>query len=282
MTWLLGVRIVILLLALRRLSGDVLGVWRGRLPATRLVLPLLLLTAALLIANHLIPRSLVMAALAVIDLVFLAVCFMLVASLRAGAPHLSYREERLQQVFERFFPSAVARVAGLEIVVYAHILAGLKGFINPPAPSPSSYVNGSKIAMVAIILTLSVVPDAFLLWLLLPHHLWWLAIVLDVLEVWSCAWLFGLYGTMIARPHEIHEKHVVFHNGIVKRIRIERGEVVAARALGVVKRRALPRVRGDAVLLLGGVPVVEVELRTGKKVFVASDAPQALCTLLQA
>lgn len=168
--------------------------------------------------------------------------------------------------------------------MYAHALAGLKGFLNPPRPSYASYVNGSKVPMLAMLLTLSIVPDAFLLWLLLPHRLWWLAIILDVLEVWSCVWLFGFYGTMIARPHEIGEKNAVFYNGILKRVQVDRAEIVAVRALGTPKRRALPRTRGDgsAVLVMGGVPVVEVQLRRGERVFVASDAPHALCGMLLA
>ena len=283
MTWLLGVRIVIMLLALRRLGADISGVRCRKLPATRLILPLLLLAAALLVANQLVPRAVAMAALFTMDLLFLAACFMLASTLRT-APHLQYQEQRLQHAFERFFPSVVSRVFSVEVTVYAHIVAGFKGFVNPPRPSCASYVNGSKVAMLAIILTLSIVPDAFLLWLLLPHHLWWLALVLDVLEIWSCGWLFGIYGTMIARPHEIGEKQVVFHNGILKRVQVDRTEVAAARALGSVRRRALPRRRGDGstVLTLGGVPVVEVELRSGRKLFVASDAPQALCDLLLA
>lgn len=278
MAWLIGVRIVVLLLALRRLGGDAAGVARKQLPATRLALPVLLVMAALLVANHLVPRAVTIAALLAVDVLFLIACFVIAASLRASALHLHYREDRLQHAFERFFPPAFARVFALELTVYSHVAAGAKGFVSPPKPSYASYVAGSKIIMLAIILTLSIVPDAFLLWLLLPHHLWWLALVLDALEIWSCGWLFGIYGTMIARPHEIGEESAVFHNGVLKRVRVDCADVLTARALGSVKRRALPRKRGDGsvVLALGGVPIVEIELRSGKKLFVASDAPDAL------
>lgn len=284
MTWPVGVRIVIMLLALRRLGGDIAGIRRNELPATRLVVPLLVLTAALLVANQLVPRAVTIAVSFAVDLALLATCFMLASSLRASAPQVQYQEERLQHAMERFFPSAFARLVSIEVTVYAHITTGLKGLIDPPRPSHASYVNGSKVAMLAIILTLSIVPDAVFLWVLLPHHLWWLAIVLDVLEIWSCGWLFGIYGSMIARPHEIGEERIVFHNGILKRVRIDRSEIAAARAIGSVKRRALPRRRGDGstVLALGGVPIVEISLRSGKKLFVASDSPQALCSVLLA
>lgn len=172
-------------------------------------MPLLIFAAALLIANQLVPRTVAMVALLAIDLLFLAACFMLASSLRASAPHPEYQEQRLQHGFERFFPSAMARVFSVELTVYAHIAAGLKGFINRPRPSHASYVNGSK------------------------------------------------------------------HNGILKRVQVDRDDVASARALGGVKRRALPRTRGDGstVLARGGVPVVEVQLHSGKKLFVASDAP---------
>lgn len=265
MTWLLGVRIVIMLLALRRFGSDARRVWRKQLPPTRLVLPLLIFTAALLVANAIVPRTVAMAGLLALDLLFLASCFMLASSLRVSAPHLRHQEQRLAHAFERFFPPAFARLVSIELTVYSHIGAGLNGVVNPPRAGALTYVNGSKIVMLAIILTLAIVPDAFMLWLLLPHHLWWLALVLDVLEIWSCGWLFGLYGTMIARPHEIGEEHATFYNGVLKRTEVSRDDIVAA-ASRDIKRN--------------GVPVVEIELRGGKRLLIPSDAPDALVAVL--
>lgn len=135
--------------------------------------------------------------------------------------------------------------------------------------------------MLGVILTLSIVPDAFLLWLLLPHSLWWLALLFDVLEVWTCIWIFGLYGSMVLHPHELTPERVTFHSGL-NSVQVEPQSIAAARCLGLVRSRDLPRRRGDGsrVLTFGGVPVVEVALTSGIKLFVASDCPQALCDML--
>lgn len=264
MTWPLGVRIVIMALALRRLGLDGALVLRRELPPTRIMLPALVFLAALLVANHLIPRPVAVSGMFVVDLALMAACFMLARSLRVSPTAKQYQEDRLQHAFERFFPRMLAKVAAVEFTVYAHIVTGLRGVIDPPRVSCATYVNGSKLMMLGIILTLSIVPDAFLLWLLLPHRLWWLAAILDVLEVWGCGWLFGLYGTMIARPHEIDGDRIVFHNGVLTRSEVLRADIAGTRILGVVKRRGF------------GAPIVELQLREGKRLLVASDAPAAL------
>lgn len=166
----------------------------------------------------------------------------------------------------------------------ADALTGLKAFVSPPRPDMRTYVNGSQCVMLAVIVTIAIVPDGFLFWMLMPRSLWWIVVILGVLEVWTSLWLFALYGSMVARPHEISGERIVLHNGMLGRVELEPKEIAAARSLGVVKRRALPRRRGDgsSVLAFGGVPVVEVELKSGRKIFVASDAPQVLCDALLA
>lgn len=284
MTWLFGVRIVIGGLALARLARDVASAREGRVPVTRCFLPLLALVAVALTAGNLIPRPVAAAGLALADVLFLSFCFALAAALRAGVSERRLPEERLQDVLERFFPPFFARYTSIELTVLRHAFAGVKAFVSPPKPTYASYVNGSPLGLFAMMLVLGAVPDAFLRWVFLPNLAWPIALGLNALELWACLWLFGLYGTMAARPHEISAGGVVLRNGVLGCVRFQPCDIVAARVLESTKRRHLPRKRGDGshALVLGGVPIVHVTLAGGKDVFVASDAPHALCEALAA
>ena len=167
-----------------------------------------------------------------------------------------------------------------------HAGEGLRAFLNPPRASALTYVEGSQIPLGAVIVAIAAVPDAFVLWLALPHGLWWLALLVDVLEIWGALWLFGLYGTMARSPHLIADGRVRLHNGALQTLEFERSNVAAAASLGSIRRRKLPRKRGDgsAVLALPGVPIVDIRLRNPvrgvNRIFVASDRPEALCALV--
>ncbi|HEY5340059.1 MAG TPA: hypothetical protein VIK27_03450, partial [Candidatus Aquilonibacter sp.] len=196
----LGIRLLIGALLLRRLALDGIAVRRGKIPATRLAVPLLLLASALLVANGVLPRPVAIAGLFAIDVAFFAVCFMLVGAIGRSSIARALPEERLEQAFLRFFPLWFARVAATDIIVLLHAFVGLKAFTTSQPVGPYSYVNGSKLVIAGAIIGAAVIPDGVLFWLLLPHGLWWLSLLLDVLDVWAFLWLFGLYGTMIRRP----------------------------------------------------------------------------------
>lgn len=292
MVWLLAIRIVIVALLSWRIGVEFAKVRRKELPATRLALPVAVLAASILVANAAIPRIAVIAVLFVLDAAIIGICIYMLRALRASAGDDGYLESRLQQVFARFFPEWFARLASTDITLVVSAGAGLRAFISPPQASSRTYVHGSKIGIMAMIITLSVVPDAFLLWILLPQHLWWLAAVLDLLDVWACLWLFGLFGIMANRPHQIRAGEVVLRNGILQSVRLNAEHISDVHCIGTVRRRDLPRRRGDrsVVLSLGGVPFVQVDLsepaiehhlfrarpRHALRIFVASDKPELL------
>lgn len=292
MSWILAVRLVIVGLVLRRLATDFVKARSGEIPATRLVLPVAVVAAALLVANHIVPRVVVAGVLLALDVVFLVLCVGIVRSLREPVSGERFLEDRLYRALDRFFPEWFARLASVDVTVCSHALEGAKAFVNPARSTPYTYANGSKLVMMAVIVALSVVPDAFLFWILLPKQMWWLALLLDLLDIWACLWLFGLFGTMVRRPHEIHENRVVFRNGIFQTVSFNVQDIADVEEIGVVKRYKLPRKRGDGstVLSFGGVPMLAVRLtqpalenhaflpapRQVTKIYVASDAPSAL------
>lgn len=292
MLWLLAIRIVIVALLLWRTGTEFAKVRRKELPVTRLTLPAVVLAASILVANALIPKAAALAVLVAMDAAILIICICMLRALGATGSDGGFLESRLQLVFARFFPEWFARVASADITLIASAGAGLRSFIDPPQASSRTYVHGSKIGMMAVIITLSVVPDGFLLWMLLPHHLWWLALLLDLLDVWACLWLFGLLGTMANRPHDIRANEIVLRNGILQSVRLNAAHIRDVCCIGTVKRRKLPRNRGErcAVLSMGGVPLVRIALNTPAvehhlfrplprevfTIFVPSDKPESL------
>jgi hypothetical protein len=171
--------------------------------------------------------------------------------------------------------------------VIEHAGEGLRAILDPPRPTAFTYVEGSLVGLIAIVVAVAAVPDAVFFWLLIPHRLSWLALGLDAADIWGALWLFGLYGTMARSPHTLEGERVTLHNGALQSLAFNRNDVAETTSLGVVKRRALPRKRGDGSLVLafGGVPIVDVRFKIPTngftRVFVASDRPEALCAVLR-
>lgn len=297
MTWVLVIRLLLIGLLLRRLAADAVHVRRGAIPATRLAAPAVAIIAAALVLNHLLSRSAVIAALLALDIAILALCVGIVASVSRRTANFPLTAH-LEQSLAKFFPPWFARLAITDIVILSHACAGMRAFVNPGRSGMHTYIHGSKIMMCAVIMAASIVPDAALFWLLIPHKYWWSALLLDVLDVWACLWLFGIYGTMAQQPHELSAEKIVLRNGFWEKVEFHPSIVESATVLGVVKRRKLriPRNGRTAFLSFGGVPLVEVKLQTPAlssrhfskarrevgRIFVASDAAEALCAALTA
>lgn len=259
---------------------------------TRLILPAAFLAAALLVANQIVPKPVAAAILIALDITILALCFGLIRSLQASRAGAALLEERIAPVLERYFPPWFARLVSTDVTVVTKAMRGLASFIAPPSPTAYTYVNGSKIVFAAMIVGISVVPDGFFFWLLIPHKVWGLALILDVLDVWAFLWLFGLYGTMVKRPHVIGPDEVLLRNGIFQSVRLSTRSIIDVHILGHVKTHRLGRRRNDhsAALTFGGVPLLRIDLdqpgqdthlfrptpRDVLRVFVASDQPEAL------
>lgn len=189
-------------------------------------------------------------------------------------------------------PLGLARFAAREMTLLAHARIGLRAFALPQARCDTSYVGGSKVALGAVILAVSVVPDAVFLLLVIPHAYLLLAVLLSLLDVWAVVWLFGLYGTMVARPHDLSSDLVILHNGLLQSATFSLKYVDDMTVRGRFKRRSLPRElrEGAAFLGYGDIPMLQIDLcepvsvhhaftpgpRLVLRIFVASDAPEQL------
>lgn len=201
-------------------------------------------------------------------------------------------EDCLGAKFRRFMPRGLARFAAREMTLLAHARIGLRAFALPQAPCDTSYVVGSKVALGAVILAVAVVPDAVFLLLAIPHAYLLLAVLLSLLDVWAVVWLFGLYGTMVARPHDLGSDRVILHNGLLQSVAFSPKYVGDMTVRGRLKRRSLPRElrEGAAFLGYGDIPMLQIDLREPAsvyhafaqqprpvlRIFVASDAPEQL------
>lgn len=296
MIWWLVIRFVLIAVAVRRLCFDAIKVRRGEIAATRLIIPALILTAVLSVANHLVPKPVAAAGLLAVDITFLFFCLRFVGAFKKSESDHEMPEQRLERVLLQFFPATFAKVVSADITVLSHSFAGLKAFLNVVHHTPHTYIKGSKIIMAAVVMGAAVIPDAAIFWLLFPHRLWWLATLLDILDVWAFMWLLGIYGTMARRPHEVSQDKVVLRNGILQSVEFDPMDIKEIRTVGIVKRRKLPRTRhdGSTVLTFGGVPLIDVQLRRPavehhlflpktrqvQRIYVATDSPEALSTEL--
>ena len=179
----------------------------------------------------------------------------------------------------------------------AHTRAGIEAFLAPSEPNETTYTQGSAIGLLAVMLTLAIIPDAIFLLLVIPRALLWLSVLFGAFDIWSCLWLIALYGSMATSPHELSSERIVLRNGLLQEVEFAPHFVREVRSLGRIKRRQIPRSqRRDAAFLgFGGVPIVEVTLerpaavrqsmrsrvRDARRIFVATDRPEAFCQRLQ-
>jgi hypothetical protein len=165
-----------------------------------------------------------------------------------------------------------------EATIARHAWLGLRGSLLPPQKSAFTYAHSNKFGFLALLLAVSLVPDAFVVHLLVPRHLWWLWVLLDLVAVYSLVWAAGIYGTMLHSPHTIEGTTVTVRRGLLRHASFDLDDVES------VTRREKA---------LDGMPSVEIRLRrpaTVHRLFlgstrattliVASDMPEHLIAAL--
>lgn len=276
MSWLVIVRYVIIALMVVRIISGLRHVLRRQQPWTRLLMPFLIAMAAVLVGNHLLSRWVAFAAFSALELILVLFCIAVardVARTSASSP-----EQVTQKALERYFPSAFAVTLATELTIVRHAWGGLRASLLPPTKSPFTYVHNNKFGLLSLVLAVSLIPDAILTHLLIPGRLWWLALLLDGVAVYSLIWVCGLYGTMVCRPHEMSPGDITVRRGLLAHAKIHPHNVQNA-ALSTKK--------------IDGIQSVDVTLRepvTLHRLFlgdietasinIASDMPEQLIPLL--
>lgn len=180
--------------------------------------------------------------------------------------------------------------------IAAHAWFGLRAFFLPAQPRAVSYCQNNLFGVLGVVLAIGAVPEIPLHHVFLPLHDWWLAAILDMLLLYSAAWVLGAYGIMVKRPHEIGDDRIVLHNGPFARACIDPRDVVIVTSMEAVNRRSLRKAHPAAAhLLVPGAGCVRIALsrpaliermyplraeRSALEIFVSSDRPRDLCALL--
>jgi len=258
--WLGG---ALLLLLAARILG-LAATWRkGGLPATRMLIPAVVLAEGLGLAlsgasARALQVRLGTALTLEVLLLILAVHAWRSTRSRAGL----WPEDRLAAAFEAFVPPRAARLMALELVMLGGALHFLLGGFREPAPEGFSHHRESALRSFLPILPLLIPGDVLLMKALFSGLPAWARWTLHGSTAYAVLWLVGFYATLKARPHAIREGRVHLHLGLLKRVAFPANQVLAAAPLLDFNddwaRHA--HLKGVPSVVAKGAPVLELRL----------------------
>ncbi len=269
---------------------------RGTLPATRLLLPCLVLTEGLGLllpgAGTWILRLRLGVALGLEGLLLV----LAIRTLRQPH-HGSWPEDRLAEAFTAFLPPRVARLMALELVMLGAAFAFLAGGFRKEPPPGFSHHQEASLRAILPALPLLIPGDVLFLHALAPRLAPWLRWVLHGSTVYAVLWLLGFYATLKARPHEIRDGQLRLHLGLVRSVAFPVSQVVALAPLPDFDddwiRHA--HLKGVGRLVAKGAPTLELTLaepvqvhgflglgRPTQRLVVSVDDPVAFASALKA
>lgn len=284
---------LIAVLALRS-TAILFSAARRQTPASRILIPLLVLLEIVLVGGQVVTRVAGAVAIAGLDLVLVGFALWTVVQVHKSRRDM-YPEAALENALLAYFPRPFAKVAAIELTIVASAFRAFPYAWNVQRYGLWSYVETAKIRFLVFVLPITIVPDVIFLHLVLPSHLLWLKLLLDLLEVYACLWVLGLYATMVARPHAIVDggNAIRIHRGILNSTEIRRDTIEAIAPLGAQRGFGIRSRAGEARLTVGGVPAVSITLkspvaivslfaktRMATKLLVATDAPLEFCRQL--
>ncbi|WP_243287564.1 hypothetical protein [Geothrix terrae] len=269
---------------------------RGALPGTRLLLPAVVLAEGLGLllsgGTSWVLRLRLGTALA-LELLLAALAMR--AWRQAVALPGVWPETRIAAAFEAFVPPRAARLMALELVMLAGALRFLLGGFRDPAPVGFSHYRESALRSLLPALPLLLPGDVLLLHALSPHLAPGLRWVLHASTAYAVLWLFGLYASIKARPHQVQDGEVRLHQGLVKSVAFPAASVRSVAPLPDFDddwaRHA--HLQGVARLVATGAPQLELALaapvrvdgmlgpgRPTQRLLVSVDDPAAFRTAL--
>ncbi|MBI1751338.1 MAG: hypothetical protein HY014_07795 [Acidobacteria bacterium] len=259
--WITGALLTLLGL---RTAGLCLDCRRRRLPATRILLPALILVEGLGMALSNTSHRIMQVRLGT---AFLLEALLLTLAVRAwrNARTLpgAWPEDRVAQAFEAFVPPRAARLMALELVLLGSALRFLCGGFRDPAPPGFSHHREAALGTFLPALPLLIPGDILLLHALFPHLAPWLRWILHGSTVYAVLWLFGLYATLKARPHQLRDGQLHLHQGLLKSVVFPADWIRAIAPLPEFDTdwARMAHMKGVQRLVAPGAPVLELSLR---------------------
>ena len=260
-----GLTIALLLLLALRLAA-MMRDWRaGRLPATRLLLPVVLLMEGLglaMVGASPAATTVRFATAAGLEVLLLVLAVRTLRQTRALPGH--WPEDRIATAFAAFVSPRAARLMALELVMLGSALHFLVGGYRQEAPEGFSHHREAALRAILPALPLMIPGDFLLTNTLLKGMAPWLRWLLHGSSVYGVLWLVGYYATLKARPHQLRDSRLELNLGLLKSVTLPAGQVLAASPLPAFEddwaRHA--HMKGVEKLVAKGNTMLELKLAT--------------------
>lgn len=182
----------------------------------------------------------------------------------------------------------------MELTVLRHAWIGIRTCFAPPPGAAATYVEKNMLGILGLVLLVGAVPEIPLHHLLLARHAWWISLLLDVIVLYSAAWVLGMYGIMAMRPHELNGEKLLFHRGLLAQAEVPLSNIRSVTPLSNPDGRALRRLHRNGYLGLPGSDLVHLRLSEPARIvklyplrkvvesqdlLVATDRPNELCAM---
>jgi hypothetical protein len=272
-----------------KLTEISIRVVRKEAPAGHMLLPAIILIQLLRVSIAGASRMGLFVCAAIFEVCVLV--FAVVLLRRAGARAAgSALEDHFESVFAQFLPERLAALVARDIVLLWEGLPWAARRFRPLPVSGFGYLEQSFIAVLPIAAPILCVAEEIVLGVLLRQQALWIRLSVVGLDIWAILYVFGIYATCQARPHQVTSQSVRLEQGIFGRCEFDPALVVEASPEPALVRKDPAAVR----LTLKGSPVVKVQLShpvtvkrllLGERKFhtlvVSADDPIALCRALR-
>jgi hypothetical protein len=217
--------------------------------------------------------------------------FAVVLLRRAGARAAgSGLEDHFERVFAQFLPDRLAALVARDVVLLWEGLCWAARRFRPLPVSGFAYLEQSFIAVLPMAAPILCIAEEIVLGVLLRHQALWIRLSIVGLDILAILYVFGIYATCQARPHQVTSQSVRLEQGIFGRCEFDPALVVEASPEPELARKDPDAAR----LTLKGSPAVKVQLSQpvtvkrmlrGEQKFhtlvVSADDPSALCRALR-
>lgn len=228
---------------------------RRETPAGHILLPAIIFIQLLRVSIAGASRIGLFVCAAVFEICVLVFALVLLrrAGARAGGSAL---EDHFERVFAQFLPERLAAIVAREVVLLWEGLRWAARGFRPLPVSGFGYLEQSFIAVLPIAAPILCIAEEIVLGVLLRHQGPWIRLSVVGLEIWAILYVFGIYATCQARPHQVTSQSVRLEQGIFGRCEFDPALVVEASPEPELARKDPGAVR----LTLKGSPAVKIQL----------------------
>jgi len=209
--WAIFLVLAVCFVRLAMLLGEVLS---SSANWSRLLLPAIVGLELLRVSSGAASRLQQQIFLASLEMAFVIGVVLFVAFRWKKYKSVEHLEDVFEDIFIRFLPPALSRMAARELVLLWEGLRWcLRGF-RLPAPPGFGYVEQSYIKMMPLLIVMGLLTEGVAYEILVHKHPL-VRMIVHIVEVWAVLWCFGLYATMKRRPHQVGPELVRLRCGLL-------------------------------------------------------------------